>query len=172
MKTYPSTVVNISDLSEYECNSRTHSQEQIDLLIANIKEFGFTDPILIDEKNTILAGHARTTALSKMGETKVNAIKVSGLTDQQKSALVIANNQVALNAGWNFDALKTEIGFLNDAGFDLDLLGFDDDFLSTINNEENFLPSTIEEQGKLDELDPIFIECPHCNKTFNRREVE
>ncbi len=116
---------NLDELIPYVNNSRTHSDEQIAQVAASIKEFGFTNPILIDDEGGIIAGHGRTQAARRLGMESVPCIVLEGLTEAQKKAYVIADNQLALNAGWNVDLLKLEIKNLDDLDFDLDLLGFE-----------------------------------------------
>lgn len=124
--------IKIDELVKYSNNSRTHSDEQIDEIKNSIKEFGFTNPILIDEKNTIIAGHARLEAAKELGMKEVPTILVDGLNNEQRAALVIADNKLALNAGWDFDILKIELSFLKDEGFDLALTGFHQDELDVM----------------------------------------
>lgn len=119
----------VAELIPYAANSRTHSDAQVAQIAASIKEFGWTNPILIDGENTIIAGHGRLLAARKLGMEEVPAIILDHLTKAQQRALVIADNQLALNAGWDMDMLKAEIEDLNLEGFDLDILGFDDKFL-------------------------------------------
>lgn len=124
------------ELIPYINNSRTHSDEQVSQICASIKEFGFTNPILIDEENGIIAGHGRLLAATKLGLEIIPTVRLVGLTEAQKKAYVIADNQLALNAGWNLELLKIEIDNLKELDFDLDLLGFGDAladmFLETI----------------------------------------
>lgn len=159
------------ELIPYSNNSRTHSEKQVQQVAASIKEFGFTNPILIDEDNGIIAGHGRLQAAQLLGMDKVPTIALEGFTEAQRKAYVIADNQLAMNAGWDLDALKVEVDRLTELDFDLDLLGFDDDVLADLINtiEPNFDPATEEEQGQLDELDPKWIDCPHCGKEFDMR---
>lgn len=110
-------------------NSRTHSDEQIEELAALMKEFGFTNPILLDEQHQIVAGHGRKAAALLLKLNLVPTITLKGLTETQMRALVIADNQIALNAGWDLDLLKLEIETLTDLNFDIDLLGFDVGFI-------------------------------------------
>tara|TARA_R100000951_G_C2589295_1_gene164496 strand:- start:210 stop:800 length:591 start_codon:yes stop_codon:yes gene_type:complete len=110
-----------AELIPYVNNSRTHSEEQIQQVAASIKEFGFTNPILIDEQGGIIAGHGRLSAAQLLKLTEIPTITLYGLTETQKKAYVIADNQLALNSGWDLDKLKLEIEGLD---FDLDLLGF------------------------------------------------
>lgn len=116
----------VADLIPYARNSRTHSDEQVAQIAASIKEFGFTNPILTDGDNGIIAGHGRLQAARKLGLTEVPTIPLTGLTEAQKRAYVIADNKLALNAGWDFSALENEIRGLDDDGFDLSLLGLDE----------------------------------------------
>jgi len=119
----------VADLIPYIANSRTHSDAQVAQIAASIKEFGWTNPILINGDNTIIAGHGRLLAARKLGMESVPAIVLDHLTKAQQRALVIADNQLALNAGWNMDMLKAEIEDLQLDDFDINILGFDDKFL-------------------------------------------
>ena len=119
----------VSALLPYISNSRTHSDAQVAQIAASIKEFGWTNPILIDGDNTIIAGHGRLLAARKLGMDEVPSIVLDHLSKAQQRALVIADNQLALNAGWNMDMLKAEIEDLKLEDFDINLLGFDDKFL-------------------------------------------
>jgi ParB-like chromosome segregation protein Spo0J len=132
-----------ADLIPYVNNSRTHSERQIQQVAASIKEFGFTNPILIDERGGIIAGHGRLMASKMLNIDEVPTIMLEGLTEAQKNAYVIADNQLALNAGWDFDLLRVEVDRLSEFDFDIDLLGFDDGFLDNlidIDVELPFLP--------------------------------
>lgn len=120
----------VGDLIPYARNSRTHSEEQVAQIAASIKEFGFTNPVLLDGEAGIIAGHGRILAARKLGLKEVPTIALSHLTDAQKRAYVIADNKLALNAGWDLDMLKIEIGDLHDMDFDLALLGFSEGELS------------------------------------------
>jgi len=115
----------VADLIPYIANSRTHSDAQVAQIAASIKEFGWTNPILIDGDNTIIAGHGRLLAARKLGMESVPAIVLDYLSKAQQRALVIADNQLALNAGWDMAMLAAELAELDDAKFDLELLGFD-----------------------------------------------
>jgi ParB family transcriptional regulator, chromosome partitioning protein len=161
----------VAELIPYVNNSRTHSDEQVAQIAASIKEFGWTNPILIDEQNSIIAGHGRLMAARKLGMDKIPCIEVKNLTEAQKKALIIADNKLALNAGWDNDLLKLELENLQELGFDLDILGFDADELQNLLNQPDFEPATEDEQGKLDELDPKWIACPHCGKEFDARQA-
>ncbi|MGA0025452.1 MAG: site-specific DNA-methyltransferase [Burkholderiales bacterium] len=114
-----------ADLIPYARNTRTHSPEQVAQIAGSIREFGFTNPVLIDGENGIIAGHGRVMAASKLGLAKVPCIRLAHLTETQKRAYIIADNKLALNAGWDEEMLALEIGELQETDFDIDLLGFD-----------------------------------------------
>lgn len=122
----------VNDLIPYINNSRTHSDEQVNQIVASINEFGFTNPLLIDEKDNIIAGHGRLLASKKLKMEEVPCIVLSGLTEAQKKAYVIADNKMALNAGWDEKLLKIELENLKELDFDLKLTGFDVDELDDI----------------------------------------
>lgn len=115
----------VADLVPFARNSRTHSTEQIGQIAASIQQFGWTNPLLVDGANGVIAGHGRLAAARQLGLKQVPVIVLDHLTEAQKRALVIADNKLALNAGWNLDMLSEELAALGDEGFDLDLLGFD-----------------------------------------------
>jgi len=115
----------VTELIPYVNNSRTHSDEQIAQIAASIKEFGWTNPILIDGENGIIAGHGRLLAARKLGHKEVPTIELSELTETQKKAYIIADNRLALNAGWDNEMLTIELNDLLADGFALELLGFD-----------------------------------------------
>ena len=115
----------IEKLIPYARNARTHSNEQVDQIAASIKEWGWTTPILVDESGMIIAGHGRTLAAKKLGIKQVPVIVADGWTNAQKKAYVIADNQLALNAGWDMKLLPIELQELQELNFDLELLGFD-----------------------------------------------
>ncbi len=117
--------VSIGALIPYARNSRTHSDAQVAQIAASIREFGFTNPVLIDQGDGIIAGHGRTLAARKLGLDEVPCIRLSNLTDAQKKAYIIADNKLALNAGWDDDLLKVELEDLALLDFDLTLLGWD-----------------------------------------------
>lgn len=117
----------VSELIPYARNARTHSDEQIERIANSIKEFGWTNPILIDGENGIIAGHGRILAARKLGIEKVPTIELSGLTEAQKRAYIIADNRLALDAGWDEDILKLEFAELEKEGFELSKTGFSDE---------------------------------------------
>jgi site-specific DNA-methyltransferase (adenine-specific) len=119
----------VTDLIPYARNSRTHSDAQVAQIAASIKEWGWTQPVLIEPDGGIIAGHGRVMAAQKLGLAEVPCMVAEGWTDAQRKAYVIADNQLALNAGWNMDMLKVEMQELGALEFDLGLLGFDDKLL-------------------------------------------
>jgi DNA modification methylase len=119
----------VAKLIPYAANSRTHSDAQVAQIAASIKEFGWTNPILVSGDNSIIAGHGRLMAARKLEMEEVPVIVLDHLSKAQQRALVIADNQLAMNAGWDMNMLKAEIEDLNLENFNLELLGFDDDFL-------------------------------------------
>ena len=122
----------VSALVPYARNSRTHSPEQIDQIAASIKEWGFTTPILVDTDGQIIAGHGRLLAAQKLSLDEVPTMTAEGWTDAQKKAYVIADNKLALNAGWDNAMLAVEMQELGDMGFDLDLTGFGKDEIGAL----------------------------------------
>jgi site-specific DNA-methyltransferase (adenine-specific) len=119
-------VIQIDALIPYARNSRTHSDAQVAQIASSIKEFGFTNPVLIDGGGGgIIAGHGRVLAARKLGMSEVPCIRLEHLTDAQKRAYVIADNRLALNSGWDTEMLKVEFADLQELGFDLELTGFD-----------------------------------------------
>lgn len=120
------------DLIPYVNNSRTHNEAQVQQVAASIKEFGFTNPILLDDDSGIIAGHGRLLAAQKLNLDKVPTITLKGLTEAQRKAYVIADNQLALNSGWDYEALRIEVDRIAELDFDISLLGFDNDFLDDL----------------------------------------
>jgi len=122
----------VTELIPYVKNSRTHSDEQVAQIAASIKEFGWTNPILVDGSNGIIAGHGRLMAARKLGHTEVPTIELKDLTETQKKAYIIADNRLALNAGWDNEMLTIELNDLLADGFALEILGFDPKELSAL----------------------------------------
>jgi DNA modification methylase len=124
----------IEALIPYVNNSRTHSDEQVAQIAASVREFGWTNPILVDGHNGIIAGHGRLAAARKLGLAEVPVIVLDHLSDAQKKALVIADNKLASNAGWDDEMLRLELGDLQEMGFDATLTGFSTDELDALLN--------------------------------------
>jgi DNA modification methylase len=124
--------VPVEKLIPYVNNSRTHSEEQVAQIAASIREFGFNNPVLIDKDDTIIAGHGRIQAARKLGLAEVPCVRLEHLTETQRKAYIIADNRLALNAGWNEELLTIELNDLLADGFALDILGFDSDELKSL----------------------------------------
>ena len=139
----------VESLIPYVNNARTHSDEQVKQIAASIKEFGFTNPILLDGENGIIAGHGRVKAAELLNLSEVPCIELKHLTEAQKKAYIIADNKLALNAGWDEELLKVELDELKDFDFDVDLLGFEDDELSSLCEtiENNVNNNLVEKYG-------------------------
>lgn len=164
--------IKLDKLIPYARNSRTHSDEQVAQVAASIREFGFTNPVLIDSDDGIIAGHGRVMAARKLGLAEVPCIRLGHLTENQKRAYIIADNKLALNSGWDEEMLGLELADLREADFDLDLIGFDSDTIEAFLNPEepDFTPGDKDDQGRLDQLEPKIIICPECKHKFDYRE--
>jgi len=165
------TYQKVTDLIPYINNSRTHSDEQVKQIAASIKEFGFTNPILIDENKGVIAGHGRLLAAGKLALAEVPTIVLEGLTEAQRKAYVIADNKLALNAGWEVDLLKIELNNLDDLDFDLSILGFDEIELAKMFDSDE--PELKEQEYT--EVFNVIVECEdegQQEKIFNRLDSE
>jgi DNA modification methylase len=136
----------VEKLIPYARNARTHSDEQVAQIAASIAEFGWANPILADADGVIIAGHARLLAARKLGLTEVPVIVLDHLSETQRRALIIADNRLALNAGWDEEMLRVELAALEEEGFDLDLVGFSDEEIEDLLRE-----SETETAGKTDD---------------------
>lgn len=146
----------MDELIPYARNSRTHSEEQILQIASSIREFGFNNPVLIDQDGGIIAGHGRVLAARKIGMNEVPTIELRHLTETQKRAYVIADNKIALNAGWDEEMLKLELEELRLADFDIDLTGFTDEEFNLLMDE----PETQKEGLTDDDEVPAVVEDP------------
>ena len=175
--------VDVSELIPYANNSRTHSDEQVLQIAASIKEFGFLNPIIIDGANGIIAGHGRVMAAKKLGIDELPCIDASHLTEAQKKAYIIADNKLALNAGWDDSILRVEFEALKELDFDLTLTGFSLDELSDFEIEE--LAPEYEEDADGEVIEPppepktkegdvwilgAYYQCSSCKKCYNYTE--
>lgn len=124
--------IETSRLVPYARNARTHSDEQVAQIMASIREFGFCNPVLIDEQGTIIAGHGRVLAATRMKLETVPCVRLSHLTDAQKRAYIIADNRLALSSGWDSELLSNELSDLHADELDLSVLGFDPDELAAL----------------------------------------
>jgi len=157
-----------SDLLEYKNNARTHSADQINQIIKSIQEFGFNVPVEITTDNVILSGHARVQAAKQLGLEEIPVIIHTHLKAQNKQkAYTLAANKIAMNAEWDYSLLSEELGSLKLE--DLELTGFSKLELDEIMGSVDFQPGELEDQGKLDELDPKLVTCPNCNTEFDTR---
>ena len=147
------------ELIPYVNNSRTHSEQQVQQVAASIKEFGFTNPILIDEDEGVIAGHGRLLAAQLLRLSDVPTITLKGLTEAQKKAYVIADNQLALNSGWDADALKIELDRLSELDFNIDLLGFDVNDLKSLIDDEIDFEKELDDLGDVKEMYQIIVDC-------------
>ena len=149
----------IKRLNKYHNNSRKHSKEQIDQIKKSIKEFGFTNPIIIDENNMILAGHARFSAAKKLNMKEVPCLMLSGLSDVQKRAYVIADNKLALNADWDIDLLALEVEAIMSDDFDVDILGFSADEINLMFDDGEFIAAKEASEKSYSEVYEVIVEC-------------
>jgi ParB-like chromosome segregation protein Spo0J len=146
----------ITDLIPYARNSRTHSDAQVAQIAASIKEFGFTNPVLIDGDGGIIAGHGRVMAARKLKMSEVPCIRLSHLSDTQKRAYIIADNKLALNAGWDEELLGLELTDIDNDDFDIDLTGFDYGFLDASDSSGLNQNQSVElDYGLLNEHDDL-----------------
>jgi hypothetical protein len=158
----------ISKLRAYDRNARTHSAEQVEQIVASIKEFGFTNPILVAGDGEIIAGHGRLMAAEHLELREVPVVVLDHLTAEQRRAYVIADNQLALNAGWDEDLLRAELTALDDVGFDLSLVGFGDLELGSLMSGQG-LPVSTQDDGDLrddddEDADGVESENPYTDK--------
>lgn len=166
----------IEDLKPYSNNARIHDEEQIKQIARSMEEFGFTNPLLVDSIGGIIAGHGRLEAAKELGLAEVPVIVLDGLTEAQRRAYVIADNQLALNAGWDTDALQFELSTLKDLDFDLSVVGFADDELGRLLEGLDIEGGDFEE--KEDDWDPTVegysqkVEIPVYEPEGEQPEVE
>lgn len=129
----------VDELIPYVNNSRTHSDMQVTQIAASIKEFGFTNPILTDGDNGVIAGHGRLLAAKKLGLEQVPVIELHGLDEIKKKAYIIADNKITLNSGWDIELLSLELESLKQVDYDITTIGFSDDDLSRLANDLDLL---------------------------------
>jgi len=153
-------MANVADLVPYGRNARTHSDEQVSQIAASIREFGWTNPIILGANNGILAGHGRRLAALLLRIKRVPVLDVSHLTAEQQRAYILADNKLTLNGGWDLEVLKLEVLELGALGVDLEITGFSDDELKDLIDPE--IPDPEPEKGPDDR--PT---CPHCGQKYN-----
>jgi ParB-like chromosome segregation protein Spo0J len=153
----------LESLVPFARNPRTHSDEQVAQIAASIKEFGFTNPILLDGENGVIAGHGRLAAAKLLGLKAVPCIELGHLSEAQKRAYIIADNKLALNGGWNEDLLRLELTDLKALGANLELTGFDLMELAdiTLGKDVNF-----KEYAESAAADVELLTCPKCGHSF------
>ena len=139
--------VDINRLIPYARNARTHSDAQVDQIAASIREWGWTTPVLVDPDFQIIAGHGRVMAAKKLGIGEVPVMVANGWSDAKKRAYVLADNKLALNAGWDEEILKLELDELQELGADIELIGFSDDELAALNPEAEQVPGLTDEDA-------------------------
>src|ERR1700676_4520495 len=137
----------IDKLIPYAKNPRTHSEAQICQIAASIAQFGFNNPILVDTNNGIIAGHGRLLAAQNLGLEEVPVIMLDHLSETQKRAYIIADNQLALNAGWDEELLRLELGTLQQEDFDVNLIGFDDEELARLLADQHTVEGLTDEDA-------------------------
>ena len=151
--------VSVHSLIPYARNSRTHSDAQVDKIAASIKEFGFLNPVIVDGESGIVAGHGRVLAAKKLGLEELPCVEASHLTDAQRRAYIIADNRLALDAGWDDEMLRLEFAELEGMGFDLELTGFDLEEIDALNEED-----VLKKESKEESYSSVFevvVECEH-----------
>ncbi|WP_297479298.1 site-specific DNA-methyltransferase [Ferrovum sp.] len=148
----------LEDLIPYARNSRTHSEDQVAQIASSIREFGFTNPVLIDGSGGIIAGHGRVMAARKLKMTEVPVIELAHLTETQKQAYILADNKLALNAGWDEEMLRLELADLEEQGFDLDLTGFSLDEIADLQIEE--VPAGLTDEDAVPPVQPEPVSKP------------
>lgn len=150
----------VAGLIPYARNSRTHDDAQVAQIAASIREFGWTNPVLIDGERGIIAGHGRVLAARKLGLDEAPCIELAGLSEAQRRAYVIADNQIALRAGWDSEFLAVEIDELRDLDFDLTILGFDPQDLNELIGTPNDAPeAAAEKEFGYQEKYAVLIDC-------------
>ena len=147
----------VERLRPYKRNPRTHSEDQVAQLAASMVEFGFTNPILVDETNGIPAGHGRLMAARQLGLAEVPVVRLEHLSEAQKRVYIIADNSLALQSAWDEQLLAEEVGWLRDERFDLDLLGFDATELERLLSLDGTDPKAAEPEDEVPEppKDPV-----------------
>lgn len=163
--------IKIEDLKPYENNARIHSQEQIEMIVNSLNEFGFINPVIVDENNMILAGHGRVEAAKLAGFKEVPCRVIEGLSEDQKKAYVHADNKLFDLGKWNYDLLHMEMESL-----DLDMKKFGYEEYITTKYEEDKPQGDIDEGGELDlenfDDSDFEYECPDCGFCFNEKGVK
>jgi ParB family chromosome partitioning protein len=163
-----------SQLVPYARNARKHSDAQVSQIAGSIREFGFTNPVLIDERSSIIAGHGRVMAAHKLQLDEVPTVELAGLSDTQRRAYVLADNKLGLNASWDCEMLLLELDELKAMDFDVSIAGWSDDEREQLSKElaADFSPSDQDEQGELDKMSPQIVKCPECGHEWDRQTTK
>jgi len=159
-------LIAIDRLIPYANNARTHSDEEIKKIQASLREFGFVNPVLIDKDCGIIAGHGRVEAAKREGMTEVPCVWVEHLTETQKKAYILADNRLALDAGWDMNILKVELEELKELDFEINLTGFNEDELTGL--FEDYKSIELEEPQEGDGKATL-CHCPKCGFEFEVR---
>jgi len=170
MKKFPDyKTVSVSSLIPYARNSRTHSDAQVGQIAASIKEFGFLNPIIVDGESGIIAGHGRVLAAQKLGLAELPVIEAGHLSDTQRRAYIIADNKLAMNAGWDDEMLRVELDALGVDGFDLELTGFSLDEVQALSFDDEYPEQNPESSSKEIDTDEFAMDhaCPKCGFEFD-----
>ena len=157
----------IERLVPYARNARTHSDEQVAQIAASIREWGWTTPVLVDEDGGIIAGHGRTLAAQRLQMTEVPVMVARGWSDAKKRAYILADNQLALNAGWDNELLHLELSELKELDFDLELIGFSADEIAALSfKEKDLYPDSSTQEIDPDDYN-MGHQCPKCGFEFD-----
>ena len=170
MREFPAyKTVSVSSLIPYARNSRTHSDAQVGQIAASIKEFGFLNPIIVDGESGIIAGHGRVLAAQKLGLAELPVIEAGHLSDTQRRAYIIADNKLAMNAGWDDEMLRVELDALGVDGFDLELTGFSLDEVQALSFDDEYPEQNPESSSKEIDTDEFAMDhaCPKCGFEFD-----
>lgn len=154
----------IETLTPYKKNARVHNKEQIVQIANSIQEFGFNNPILIDNDNNIIAGHGRVEAAKYLKLDKVPVIKIEHLTESQKKAYILADNKLAEMSHWDYDILESELSEIQELNFDLNLIGFEPIDLKHLEKNKN---KTGAKEIDLDTFKEFKHTCPKCSFQFD-----
>ena len=164
-------MLNPADLVAYARNSRTHSTYQVKQIADSIREFGFTNPVLIADDETVIAGHGRVLAALDLGLGAVPCIRLSHLSETQRRAYVIADNKLALNSGWDFDLLVDELKALELADYSLEVIGFDIKELESLYKNETSNATPPEQFPEHDENIKTDHACPKCGYEWSGKQI-
>ena len=157
----------IERLVPYARNARTHSDEQVAQIAASIREWGWTTPVLVDEDGGIIAGHGRTLAAQRLQMTEVPVMVARGWSDAKKRAYILADNKLALNAGWENELLNLELLELKELDFDLELIGFSADEIAALSfKEKDLYPDSSTQEIDPDDYN-MGHQCPKCGFEFD-----